>query len=124
MATHVHASIGRTGVVGPHFHAEEFRCPHCEAAIVSPELVHVLERIRSHLGRPLKIVSGYRCPIHNAEVGGAANSQHMYGRAADIPLGLVTISLASHCGAVGIGHQDGTVRHVDVREGPRAIWRY
>jgi zinc D-Ala-D-Ala carboxypeptidase len=118
------ASPGRRGRLSPHFVAAEFACPHCAAAIVSPELVRVLESIRAHLRRPLPIVSGYRCPIHNRSVGGAADSQHMYGRAADLPLKLVSISMASHAGAIGIGHQDGFVRHVDVREGPRAVWKY
>ena len=30
------------------------------------------------------VTSGYRCPIHNAAIGGAAESQHIYGTAADI----------------------------------------
>ena len=29
-------------------------------------------------------MSGYRSPAHNREVGGATNSEHMQGRAADI----------------------------------------
>jgi hypothetical protein len=29
-------------------------------------------------------VSGYRCPVRNSQVGGDANSYHMYGCAADI----------------------------------------
>lgn len=45
----------------------------------------VLERLRTHFGsRPITIVSGYRTPEYNRKVGGAKNSQHLYGRAADI----------------------------------------
>lgn len=30
--------------------------------------------------------SGYRCPSHNAEIGGVSDSQHTLGNAADIAL--------------------------------------
>jgi hypothetical protein len=42
-----------------------------------------LEAIRKLLGRPMIISSGYRAPAVNRLVGGAANSQHMLGQAAD-----------------------------------------
>lgn len=32
----------------------------------------------------IRIVSGFRCPAHNRELGGAPNSQHLVGLAADI----------------------------------------
>lgn len=38
------------------------------------------------LGKPIYVNSGYRCPRHNAAVGGVPNSQHMRGEAADIRL--------------------------------------
>lgn len=43
-----------------------------------------LERLRKHLGHGVGIVSGYRCPARNKAVNGAVNSQHLYGRAADL----------------------------------------
>jgi uncharacterized protein YcbK (DUF882 family) len=43
-----------------------------------------LDVIRGAWGGPLRVVSGYRTPAHNAAVGGAQASQHMEGRAADI----------------------------------------
>lgn len=46
--------------------------------------VNVLEPLRTHMGRPISISSGYRCPKLNAMVGGVAKSQHQYGQAADI----------------------------------------
>lgn len=118
------ASTGREGRLSRHFTAAEFRCSHCHAAVVTPQLIRTLEYVRAHINKPLPIVSGYRCPIHNAAVGGAENSQHMYGTAADIPLGLVTPAVAAHAGAVGIGVQGEWVRHLDVRDGPRARWSY
>lgn len=46
---------------------------------------NVLEPLRMDMGcNPLFISSGYRCPQLNALVGGARNSQHTRGEAADI----------------------------------------
>ena len=45
---------------------------------------NVLDPARQKYGGPVLVNSGYRCPKHNAEVGGVANSQHMKGEAADI----------------------------------------
>ena len=45
---------------------------------------NVLDPLRERYGRPIVVNSGYRCPKHNKEVGGATNSQHMKGEAADI----------------------------------------
>jgi hypothetical protein len=44
----------------------------------------VLEPLRQHYGKPIRITSGYRCPLLNAAVGGVTNSQHMLGEAADL----------------------------------------
>ncbi|HKR44555.1 MAG TPA: D-Ala-D-Ala carboxypeptidase family metallohydrolase [Paraburkholderia sp.] len=47
-------------------------------------LADVLELVRTLLrGRPMLISSGYRAPGVNRLVGGAPNSDHMSGRAAD-----------------------------------------
>lgn len=44
----------------------------------------VLEPLREHIGHPIRISSGYRCPMLNAVVNGSKNSQHMTGQACDI----------------------------------------
>ena len=44
----------------------------------------VLDPARRALGFPIHVNSGFRCLIHNAAVGGAKNSQHTLGQAADI----------------------------------------
>jgi len=46
--------------------------------------VHVLQPLRDALGTPVNLNSGYRCPSLNRSIGGAKNSQHMSGHAADI----------------------------------------
>lgn len=75
-----------------YFTREEFRCTcgRCGGFPVEPqeEMVRTVDEIRSKLGIPVSIVdaggSGVRCPAHNAEVGGVYNSEHLYGRAADL----------------------------------------
>lgn len=48
-------------------------------------LCQLLEVVRSACGdKAITITSGYRSPVHNLAIGGAAHSQHMLGRAADI----------------------------------------
>ena len=44
----------------------------------------VLDPARERLGKPVVVNSGFRCLIHNKAVGGAYNSQHVSGQAADI----------------------------------------
>lgn len=46
--------------------------------------VNILEPLRRSLGVPIRISSGYRCQRLNRAIGGATNSQHRYGQAADI----------------------------------------
>lgn len=47
---------------------------------------HVLQPARDYFGKPILITSGYRSPALNAAIGGASNSQHLTGEAADIEL--------------------------------------
>lgn len=48
------------------------------------QLMNQLEALRTELGTPIFINSGYRSPAHNAAVGGVRNSYHTKGMAADI----------------------------------------
>ena len=78
----------------PYFVREEFRCQcggkYCNGFPVEPDekMVRTVNEIRRRLGVPVSIVdaggSGVRCSQHNAAVGGVANSEHLYGRAADL----------------------------------------
>jgi len=47
-------------------------------------LAEQLEVLREHFQKPIQINSGYRSPNWNAKIGGAENSQHLLGKAADI----------------------------------------
>ena len=60
----------------------------CNESIISKRVVDAFQRVRDIYGGPITIGdsggSGYRCPIHNAEVGGASGSLHMAGNALDL----------------------------------------
>lgn len=43
----------------------------------------VLEPLRAHYGKPVRVTSGYRSLAVNTKVGGAKSSQHRKGEAAD-----------------------------------------
>lgn len=114
------------GDLSLNFSRSEFVCKHCRLLpTIDQVLVDVLQRMRSAQGMPLRIVSGYRCPAHNAAVGGSSKSQHMFGRAADVPPGYATRRQWQDAGATGMGLRDGKVTHVDTRRDVGVItWVY
>ena len=66
------------------FKVREFACrDDSDVVFISDKLVSVLQQIRSHFNAPVTISSAYRTPAYNKKVGGAAYSQHLYGKAAD-----------------------------------------
>ncbi|MBI3229537.1 MAG: DUF882 domain-containing protein [Burkholderiales bacterium] len=85
-------------------------------------LCATLEQIRSLVGAPIHISSGYRAPAVNHAVGGASNSAHCYGLAADISVpGMTPLALAQLIEKSGIEYDqliyEGTWVHVGLREG-------
>lgn len=127
-------SLAFGGACGPNFWFREFKCKHCGWIKVKRELVRGLVEYRARYGRTV-IVSAYRCPVHNRAIGGASNSQHLYGNAVDVP-GIASVGAVRNLRQFsGIGYQpSGLVTHVDVRHlGPNTtrgsvsnptVWRY
>lgn len=82
--------------MSPHFTIGDFLCHQQpehwpKYVLVRPALLAKLERIRSALieagidGRGLVVMSGYRTPAYNADIGNTTvYSQHLFGSAADI----------------------------------------
>ncbi len=68
----------------PNFSPSELACKHCGRVKISTDALIRLQNLRDVLGKPLRITSAYRCPVHNANVGGAPLSQHKLGKAFDI----------------------------------------
>jgi zinc D-Ala-D-Ala carboxypeptidase len=115
------------GDLSRHFDRSEFRCKDgCGWVAVEPLLVRRLEALRTALRKPIRIVSGRRCPVHNVAVHGASRSRHVYGDGADIDPALrVSVDLAKRIGFTGIGvHRSGYVSHVDTRPGSVTVWKY
>ena len=48
---------------------------------------NVLDPLRARYSNPIYVNSGFRCETLNSVIGGAVNSQHMRGMAADITAG-------------------------------------
>lgn len=85
---------GKGHQLSEHFTLGEFACHDGSDLVkVCPELIAVLEQIRAWafdvIKRPavVKITSGYRTHAYNHKIGGAAQSQHCEGIAADIQVG-------------------------------------
>ena len=119
------------GDLSKNFNRAEFACkgPDCcdHSASIHPELVSSLQMLRDKAG-PLLITSGFRCNRHNKNVGGAKNSMHVFGMAADIKSDRLTpkelADLAESVSAFksgGIGIYKSWV-HVDVRTTGTARW--
>ena len=116
----------------PHFSDAELAC-HCGCGVnaCKPELVFALEALRSLVGIPIRVDDAYRCPAHNAAVGGVKDSEHLEGIAADIRIPGMSpdqMYAAARCipafanGGIGVSQHQGYI-HVDTR-GAKARWCY
>jgi len=72
--------------ISKYYYLKDFQCPCCQTVKIANRLVELLDEASRQLGMPLKINSAYRCPKHNAEVGGVPNSYHTQGLAVDLEL--------------------------------------
>jgi uncharacterized protein YcbK (DUF882 family) len=117
------------------FSLSEFRCK--DGTGVPEELMENVELLaknlqvlRNEIGRPIRIISGYRSPKYNRRIGGAKRSQHMTAKAADIKVkGMTPAEVKAvivklikegkmHVGGIGLYT---TFTHYDVR-GRNARW--
>ena len=110
------------------FKVKEFACKDgSDPVFISPDLVAILQKIRTHFGKAVTITSAFRTAQHNKTVGGVAYSQHLYGMAADIKVkGIKPKDVAAYAETLlrdrgGIGVYSSFV-HVDVRE-KKARWK-
>jgi uncharacterized protein YcbK (DUF882 family) len=118
----------RMGDLSAHFSRNELQCRCCGRLQIDSRLLDGLEKLRAQAGTPVVIHAGYRCPEHNAAVGGVPHSEHTLGLAADIALPGLSLQRMYELALEvpqfahgGIGVYDGGFLHVDVRE-QRARW--
>ena len=116
------------GDISKDFNRYEFSCQcGCGFNTVDVELIIVVQDVRDYFGQPVRINSGCRCPKHNAAIGGSKNSQHLFGKAADIVvLGVFAWDVDEYLkdkypDKYGIGRYSGWT-HIDVRAG-KARWK-
>ena len=124
-----------------HFDDAELRChgttcgpkkTGCGVNGCKTPLLDALEQFRALVGKPVIVDDAYRCSIHNAQVGGVSDSEHLQGIAADIRVegmsGAEMEAAALRCSLItAIGRSDDPAYiHIDTRrmtEG-RARWVY
>lgn len=66
------------------FASADGKAPSGEVLRNLTELAKQLEVLRSNIKLPIRVTSGFRSKEHNAKIGGALNSFHVLGMAADI----------------------------------------
>ncbi len=82
----------------------------------------ILEPVRRHFGKPVRINSGYRGPALNAAVGGSSKSQHCNGEAIDFEIdGLPNPELAKWV-SENCEFDQIILEFYDPKEGPNSGW--
>lgn len=89
--------------------------------------MYKLEALRKKLGNvPITVNSGFRSIAHNASVGGASDSMHLYGTAADLDVpGVANKTVyqkAETCGFSGLETYAEDHQHVDSRADLGRAW--
>ena len=116
----------------PQFFTEkEFKCKcGCGLVTMDKDFVSRLDNARRIAGIPFHINSGFRCVKHNAKVGGAKRSSHVFGLAADIGVSdspsrfkIINALLTAGFTRIGIGW---SMIHVDAdpSKEQNCIWVY
>jgi len=103
----------------PNFTPKEIACKGTGKLLVNEDSMDRLQALRTEIGLPFHVNSGYRSPEYNKKVGGAPNSFHMQGMAFDISLsnlnrGIMT-EKAEDYGFNGIGQYNSFI-HIDTRD--------
>lgn len=122
----------------PNFTPDELACKHCKAQGITPEMMEILQSIRTELDKPIFLSSGFRCVKHPVEQEKATPGEHTYGFAVDIlchsDRALQLIKMAQERGVNRIGiHQKGNFNgrfiHLGIADKynlafPVALWTY
>ncbi|MFJ9539759.1 D-Ala-D-Ala carboxypeptidase family metallohydrolase [Streptomyces sp. NPDC101225] len=89
--------------------------------------MYKLEAVRKKLGdKPITVNSGFRSIAHNADIGGASDSMHLYGTAADLDVPGVSnktvYQKAETSGFSGLETYNTDHQHVDSRADLGRAW--
>lgn len=116
--------------IAKNFKSTEFDCKGKNCCVETPideELVEILQKVRDNFKSAVTVNSGYRCPVHNARVGGASKtSNHMKGLAADIKIKgvhpvriaryLETLNVKGRIGCYTYDEKNSGFVHIDVAD--------
>ena len=118
------------------FSRAEFACKcgsgKCEAVPMDYHFMKCLQALRTHIGEPFTVTSGYRCTAYEAAIGGSGKN-HPKGMAVDINTSKAAASkivvLANRYGFTGIGAKlsgDNKDRfiHLDTTHQHLTVWTY
>lgn len=92
--------------------------------------LRVLDKVREHYGKPIRINSSYRSPDYNKSIGGAKDSMHMKFSAIDFSLAEPLIEVyrwidsLPESDTLGLGIYDNFI-HIDTRAllgKPKSRW--
>ena len=101
------------------FRVKEFKCNDgSDTILIDSDLVSYLQQIRDWAGKAVTINSGYRTASYNEKIGGAKNSYHIKGQAADIVVsGKTPLEVAKKAEDLGMKGiiKYGSFVHVDTR---------
>lgn len=108
-----------------YFKIEEFACKHCGEVKMNIKFLDMLDEAREVAGIPFRITSGYRCPIHNKNVG-STSTNHVKGVASDITCTTSTdrikiVKALIQTGFKRIGVYKNFV-HADINDEVDAMW--
>ena len=111
-----------------YFKTEDFDCQETGENEIKPDLIRRLDELRSAVGRPLYVTSGYRSPKHSIEAKKSKPGTHAQGIAADIAVAngverRELVKQAFYLGFSGIGIHKQFL-HVDIRETEPVLWVY
>jgi len=82
----------------------------------------ILEPVRNHFGKPVRINSGYRGPALNAAVGGSSKSQHCNGQAVDFEIDGLPNPVLAKWVADNCEFDQIILEFYDPKEGPNSGW--
>ena len=118
-----HLKKDRSTKLSKNFAVKEFACADGSDIVkIDTDNLDRLQQIRDHFRKPIRITSGYRTKAHNAKIGGSKNSQHTFGRAADIVVdGVDALKVALYADSIGcrgvIYYPIKKFTHIDSRVG-------
>lgn len=115
------------------FKAYELRCkcPKCNRNVehkLNDEALDALQRIRTKFGKPIALISAYRCANHPVEARKEKPGTHYRGTAFDlsVPYGrdrFQLLKLAIEEGFNGLGFGDDML-HIDYKRPHGSTWKY